>query len=428
MQNKALDSMRNKLERAGLLPLKSQALLADRILAEKLDSVLPQAMEQTGMDCWVVLGKENSEDPIMKTLFTSDMPHARRISALLFFRDKTGRVRKLSAGPQSPRMSGMYENVKDKDETVWDCIARVIAQCDPARIAVNQSDHYGFCDGISATLRDSLTGCLPQKYAQRVCSGEDVAVAWLQITTDLERSLMQVLVEVTQDIIQYAFSPQHISPGVTTTIDVEWVMRDCISQLDFIDWFGPDVDLQRRGGQSSRLSETVILPGDLLHCDIGMVGKYVQLHSDIQWMAYVRREGEAHAPQGLCQMLALGNRFQDIVTAHFREGQTGNQIFSQSVEAAKAEGLHPMLYSHPLGTFGHGAGPTIGMYDNQSGFVAGSGERRLPNRTCYALELNIQAPLPEWDNQPVFAYLEEDIWFDQTVEYLHGRQTQLMVL
>ena len=67
-----------------------------------------------------------------------------------------------------------------------------------------------------------------------------------------------------------------------------------------------------------------------------------------------------------------------------------------------------MLYSHPIGNYGHGAGPSMGMYDSQ-GFVPLHGELKLHNNTCYALELNITEAVPEWGGQDVCFMLEETI-------------------
>ena len=93
---------------------------------------------------------------------------------------------------------------------------------------------------------------------------------------------------------------------------------------------------------------------------------------------------------------------------NFVEGRTGNEIFFAAVEQAKKEGIRPMLYSHPIGNYGHGAGPSMGMYDNQ-GFVPLHGELKLHNNTCYALELNITEAVPEWGGQDVCFMLEETI-------------------
>ena len=184
-----------------------------------------------------------------------------------------------------------------------------------------------------------------------------------------------------------------IQPGVTTTTDVEWFIMQRINDMGLDAWFSPDVDLQRRGGSEERMSGVVIEEGDLLHTDMGLT--YLgELHTDSQRLGYVLAKGETENPAGILAGFAKGNRFQDIVRSAFQTGLTGNQIFANAVAQAKAEGLRPMLYSHPIGVYGHGAGPSIGMYDNQ-GFVPGHGEEIMhDDDTCYALELNVTEQVP----------------------------------
>lgn len=426
MNNISLDGLKEKLVKAGLLPLESQARLSTEVLRNKLETVLPQAMEKSGVDFWLVIGKEYNEDPVMQTLFTWDMPHARRVSALFFYYDRSaGKVRRMSAGTASPEMNKLYENIKAADETVIECVTRIIHEYNPGKIAIDRSNNQGICDGMSASLYGTLMNSLEPEYRQKLCGAESLMTRWLQTITDLELELMKAMVDVTQDIIRLSFSNNFVRPGVTSTTDIEWFMRSAISRLGFDYWFGPDVDLQRKGSSSSRISESVVEPGDLLHCDIGISGKYVRLNTDLQWLAYVRKPGEEHAPEGLVKLLAYGNRFQDIVTANFKAHLTGNDIYTNAIEQAKQEGLKPMLYTHPLGTFGHGVGPLIGLYDAQ-GSVPIRGERPVENNTCFALELNICGNLPEWNDQEVYAYLEEDIYFAKKASYIHGRQTELI--
>lgn len=428
MYQQAFEQMVAKLTSARLLPLESQAELSTEILKTRLETVLPWAMERSGIDFWLVMSKEYCEDPIMKTLCTWDMPHARRISILAYHYDRaTGKARAMSVGPQSPEMSKLYENVKLPEETLWECVARLVRELAPQKIGVERSQYYGFCDGLTCTLSDLLMDALPEEMRLRVCSAEDLCVRWLQKVTPIEKKTMEVLSEVTQDITKLTFNSASIQVGKTTTTDLEWLMRNTISRLGFSFWFGPDIDLQREGGNSTRMFHEVIQPGDLLHCDVGILGTFVQLNTDMQWVAYVRKPGEEHAPEELCQLLAKGNRFQDIVASSFKELAAGNDVFAASIAQAKAEGLKPMLYTHPLGTFGHGAGPTIGRYDHQA-FVEGCGERPVENETCYALELNVHEDLALWGGQEVYMYLEEDIYFNENVQFVHGRQTEMIEL
>lgn len=428
MYQQVIDNMKQKLENAGLYPLKAQAQLSIRILKERLDVVLPWAMEESGMDLWIVLSRENCEDPIIHTLFTWDMPEARRISILMFHRDKnTGKIRKMAVGMHSPEMSNIYENVQRKDETVWETAGRMVAELAPEKIAVNRSFLYGFCDGLSSTLYENLKEAVGEAYALRIYDGEELTVRWLQRVSPLEKEAMKVLTNVTHDIVDYTFSKEFVKPGVTSTTDIEWCMREMIVALGYSYWFGADVDLQRKGSSVSRMFNEVILPGDLLHCDIGLCGRYVHLHTDMQWVAYILKEGETAAPEEFEELLHKGNRFREIVMEELKEGVSGNEIFMTAVRRAKDEGIQPMLYTHPLGTFGHGSGPTIGLYTNQ-GTVPGNGERPVEDKTCYALELNVYDDVKLWEGQQVFMYLEEDICKDGQVEYLDGHQERLLLI
>ena len=58
-------------------------------------------------------------------------------------------------------------------------------------------------------------------------------------------ALYSHLVNITHDIIAEAFSEKVITPGITTTTDVEWWMRDKVTQLGLETWFHPSVDIQR---------------------------------------------------------------------------------------------------------------------------------------------------------------------------------------
>ena len=167
--------------------------------------------------------------------------------------------------------------------------------------------------------------------------------------------------------------------------DVEWFMRHVMAacQLDF--WFGPDVDLQRQG-LDSLSNEGVIQPGDLLHCDIGVMLKYIPVLTDKQWMAYVRRPGETAPPQGLEQLFSQCGRFQEITRSHFLSGTPGNQVFHRAVDQGKAEGLCPQLYCHGLGVFGHGPGPIIGRYDYQDSIYP-RGEYPVGLHSSHALDV-----------------------------------------
>jgi hypothetical protein len=164
----------------------------------------------------------------------------------------------------------------------------------------------------------------------------------------------------------------------------------------------------------------------MLHTDFGIV--YLGLSTDTQHNAYVLRPGESDAPQGLKAGLAAANRLQDLVWKHAPVGASGNEALAASLREAKAAGMVPSVYCHPIGYHGHGAGPPIGMTDRQEG-VPGRGEYRFRPNTWHSIELNVTHPVPEWNNQQVRFALEEDAAITPNGwEWIDGRQTKFYLI
>ena len=169
----------------------------------------------------------------------------------------------------------------------------------------------------------------------------------------------------------------------------------------------------------------MIMPGDLLHVDFGIT--YLRLNTDTQQHAYVLKPDENDAPEFLKKALARGNQLQDILTSNFVKGKTGNQILATSRQQAVAQGLTPSIYTHPIGFHGHGAGPTIGLWDMQKG-VPHTGDYPLNYKTAFSIELNITMSLIEWKKE-IQIKLEEEGYFDESgFRYIDGRQTELITI
>jgi Xaa-Pro aminopeptidase len=272
-------------------------------------------------------------------------------------------------------------------------------------------------------LKAKLVTTLEAKYAARLHSAEKLAVGWLERRIPEELEVYPHIVSIAHQIIAEAFSNQVITPGVTSTEDVVWWIREKMAKLGLPTWFQPSVSIQRQmDDNEDKIERNVIHRGDLLHCDIGII--YLGLNTDTQEHAYVLKPGEKDVPEGLKKALSLGNRLQDILIGEFVAGRTGNEILKTALNKAKAEGLKASIYTHPLGYHGHAAGPTIGLWDNQEG-VPGKGDYPLFYDTCHSIELNIKTEIPEWNNQEIRIALEQDAVFTRDgVCFLDGRQTR----
>jgi Xaa-Pro aminopeptidase len=173
--------------------------------------------------------------------------------------------------------------------------------------------------------------------------------------------------------------------------------------------------------------DPIIQKGDLLHCDVGIT--VARLNTDTQHDAYVLRDGETDAPEGLRRALANSNALQDIVMEEIKPGRTGNEILTAARVRMKAKGIDGTIYSHPIGLHGHGAGPLIGLWDYQDG-VAGRGDAKVIPSMWFSIELQATTLVPEWGGQPVRMAQEEDavIGADGAIRWALKRQDKLFLV
>lgn len=408
-----------------VLGFKEQAAVFDGWLSVRLDKLLPELMRREKLDMWLVVCEEYNEDPVYLSLVPFASLSARRLSILVFFDRGEGKgVERFSVSRYGIR--GLYPTVwKANEEDQWQALAKAVKERNPKRIGINEADVFAFGDGLSASKKKLLVQALGPEYSKRLAGAERLAVGWLERRLPEEIEVYHHIAAIAHAIIAEAFSAAVITPGITTTDDVEWWMWEKIRALGQTTWFNPGISIQRPKSSPYKDSP-VIHRGDLLHCDFGI--NYLRLNTDTQQHAYVCGPGETEAPSGLKNALAQGNRLQDILLGEMKEGLTGNQVLAAALKRAKDEGLKPSIYTHPLGVHGHAAGPTIGLWDKQGG-VPGAGDYPLYLDTIYSIELNVRAAVPEWDNQEVQIALEQDAAFTGSgTFFLDRRQTELRLI
>ena len=409
--------------------LREQAALCNGWLKTRFDTILPALMRREGIDMWIVICREHAEDPVYATLMPQPNMFAWRLSMLVFFdRGGTAGVERLSVNPYGSgafnREIGDYyaPGWTDQVEEPWARLARLVRERNPRRIAIDESQTFAFADGLSASLKADLVATLGPELAARLVSAERLAVGWLEKRTPGELEFFGRLARLNRAVAAEALSGQAIKPGVTTLDDLSWWTRERFAALGVEPWFQPTYYILRRAGEPAvDPARPIILAGDVVRCDIGF--SCLGMTTDVQEVAYVLRPGESEAPAGLRQALKLGNRLQDILAASFKEGRTGNEVLAAALAKARAEGLEPRIYSHPLNYYGHGAGPKIGLGDMQEG-VPGVGDYPLYRDTCWAIELGVAAAIPEWGNQKIQLAIEQSAVFSSAgVAFAAGRQT-----
>lgn len=417
-----------------ILPERERAVVVDEILADRFNNLLPQLMDRTGIDMWILISREYNEDPVLRTMLPATWLNARRRTIILFYRDKAkNTIEKLAVARYNFGENIISAWDKDKEPNQWKRLMQLIDERNPETIGLNYSKHFNIADGLDKTDFDEFMSYLPKKHKSKVTSAQPLATGWIETRTEREMVIFNQLVDITHDIIAEAFSEKVITPGITTTTDVEWWMRDKVTALGLETWFHPSVDVQRTSETlgnhlysfSDRPGKMVILPGDLLHCDFGIT--YLRLNTDCQELAYVLKPEEKAPPKFLVDAFAEGNKVQDIFTSNFVEGATGNQILLKSLQEAKNAGLRPSIYTHPLGSYGHSSGTTLGMWDAQGG-IPFNGDYPLHLNTVYAIELNTTVNIPEWKRDIRIMFEEAGFFGENGFRYVNGRQTKLLTI
>ncbi len=419
-----------------VLPIAERAEVIDDILAERFNNLLPELMDTAQIDMWVVISREYNEDPVLRNMLPATWLNARRRTILVFYRDKANNtIEKLAVARYDVGENIVSAWDKEKEPDQWKRLIEIIEERSPKKIGLNFSKDHNIADGLDKTDYDEFMSYLPKKYHSKVVSAEQLAIRWIETRTPREMIIYNQLVTLTHDIIAEAFSEKVITPGITTTTEVEWWMRQKVSDLGLKTWFHPTVDVQRSNDElvghlysfSGRPDDMIIMPGDLLHCDFGIT--YLRLNTDCQELAYVLRPEEKEAPIYLRNALEDGNKVQDFLTENMIKGRTGNEILKAALDGAKAAGLRPAIYTHPLGSYGHSAGTTIGMWDSQGGVMKDDGENYPLNpNTVYAIELNTTVTIPEWKRDIRIMLEEAGFYGENGFRYVNGRQTELLLL
>ena len=276
--------------------LREQAEVRQAWLEERLGTNLPMLMRKHGIDMWVVAMREYNEDPVFRGLVSATTFAARRRTIYVFFdRGQDEGVERLALGGNS--QGGVYEVVRAAavasdgraaelvGNEQWDLFARIVAERDPERIAVNISHDINVADGLSAGEWEQMEEALGSELAGRVVREPLLAVDYLSMRVPGMTPTYRRMQTIVHEIIGTAFSEVIIQPGQTTTAELVWWMRQRVHDLGLGSWFQPSVSVQRRGVEMGESIGPVILRGDVLHCDFGLVA--MGMTTDTQHMGYV---------------------------------------------------------------------------------------------------------------------------------------------
>lgn len=413
-----------------VLSIRDQARTVFQITQKRLEKLIPEIMDETGFDMWIIACNEDDLDPVYRTMIPFEM-WCPITQILLFYHKGPGYpVERINISRTN--LDGLFTaawdyNAFDKggSEGQWDCLKRIVMERDPKNIGINIGKVQWIGGGLTVALHEKIIETIGNKYSARLTSAEEMATIWGMTLIEEEIPLMERAQAISHAIIAETYSSKAITPGVTTLDDLMYYYWQRVNDLGLDILAHPKFRIKGRSQadiEKYGKDDKVIRHGDFLFCDV--VLKYMRYSTDHAEWAYVLRPGETEAPMSFRMLMAEGNRLQDIFCNEFREGLTGNEVLRRILDKAKQQGISgPMIYSHGIGCYLHEPGPLVGLPWEQE-FIPGRGEVKVRYNTCYAAELSVGRPMPELDGSVLNMALEQIVCFtEKGMVFLDDRQT-----
>ncbi len=352
--------MKNQIELHN--PFRSQPNPWPEIRKRRIQTLLPQAMQLSGIDCWLVVCRENNNDPLALHVGGENAGG----TAVFVFTQQGDKVESLAFSPWGEAAAlkgmGLHDRVIqfERGTSVWPLVAQHLQASNPQRIGVNCS-HRPIADGLSWTQRLELEAALGPDLAARLASADDLIAEWLSVKLPEEVDIMRRAGELTVQIQIEAYGT--VVPGKTRDSDVGRHIRQRMAELGVGDSWAPDqnpnVNSGVAGGHSGP-TDKIIQPGDFIQTDFG-----IKVHdvwcTDYQRFAYVLAPGQTEPPPDALLKWENGKRGSRIVRDTMRPGIRGYDVDKAQRDWMEKAGSRPVKWGtgHPVGYWAHDIGPAL---------------------------------------------------------------------
>ena len=413
-----------------LLSLREQMDVREMWLKKRFDTLLLPMMRKHNVSMWIVTNEEFHSDAVTDSI-VPPIPMVGRRDFFIFADNGKTLDRIAVVRYEEERLKNHYVLMSPPRDKIGETLLKIVADRNPKTIALNMGGGRGQSDGITLEAYKFLSQTLGKDYEARFVSGGALIADFLDTRLPEELVEYRKAVLATDILTRRAFSNEVITPGKTTVGDVRWWFLQQINNLGLTTWFQPDLRVQRQAKTNSNSQQflsvaeesTVLEPGDVLHIDCGLI--YMGLSTDWQKQAYILRKGEKDAPAGLKDAMKNTNKLQDAIFEKARVGMTGAEVYEAAMAKMKSENIEAMIYSHPIGTQGHGLGAAIDFRKP----TGGAAEERFRLGSYTSIELNTSMILPEWNNQKITIMGEDDaVMTEKGFEFIRPRQTEFYLI
>jgi len=333
------------------------------IRKERIEKLLPVAMKEAEIDSWIIICRENDNDPLAIHVGGEN---AGGTAAFLFFL-QGDRVHSVAISPSGEARAlkdiGLHNEVIEieRGSSVWNEVKKLIEKYNPAKIGINSSQR-NISDGLSYTQRIEMEKELGPEISSKFVSSDPIVVNWLSVKLPAEIEIMRKAGLLTDQIQRAAYKT--VIPGKTKDSDVAQFIKKRMKELGVEDAWQPDQNPNVNSGVDrghSHATEKVIQPGDIIQIDQGIkvFGVWV---TDYQRFAYVLKPGEKQAPPDVQKKWENARRGSRIVVETMKPGIEGFYVDKAQRDWMKQQGSLPVMWStgHPVGYVAHDVGPSLG--------------------------------------------------------------------
>lgn len=334
------------------------------IRKERIETILPVAMERAGVDGWAILCRSNDNDPLARHVGCENAVSP----AVVYFEKRGLEVYSMIFSP--PGEATALQEIALHDTVVVvgrspGAIAEAAAYINAnlsGKLALNFSSSNEIADGLSFSQYQALTGALNSRVRAEIVSSENVVYEWLSVKTPAEVEILRRAAELTVrfELLAYA----QVEPGVTTDADVAKYLKQLMQEHGVKDAWSPDQNPAINSGIDrghSHPTDKIIQPGDVIQTDFG-IRVYDMWVTDIQRFAYVLRDGETAAPEDIQRYWDVARQGNRMVLDAMAPGVTGVEVDRVQREWMRENGSMEVMWNtgHPVGYVAHDVGPSLG--------------------------------------------------------------------
>lgn len=332
------------------------------IRAERIATLLPAAMAKTGVDAWMVICRENNNDPMAAHV---GCENAGGTAAFLFFAEGDG-VQSVAISPSGEATALAEKAIMDevveigRGVGVWGEVEQQFERFNPERIAIN-TGQSPIADGLSHTQHEALVATIDDRWVARMTSAEPLIMAWLAVKTPEEVDIMRTAAGITARWQEEAYAAA--IPGVTTDRDIADFLEAKMAEMGVGNGWAPEQNPAVNSGKDrghSHPTNRVLQPGDFIQTDFG-IRVYDRWVTDIQRFAYVLAPGETEPPAEALAKWEAAKAGSRAAYNAMRPGATGADVDRAQRQVMRANGSIPVMWStgHPVGYWAHDSGPAL---------------------------------------------------------------------